>query len=337
MQQLDEPKMLFIDLFCGAGGFTEGAERARLCEKKVAKVIACVNHDANAIASHTQNHQHCLHFTEDIRTLELTPLVSVARYARKEYPGAKLFMWASLECTEYSKAKGGLARDADSRTLADHLPRYMDAINFDGIFIENVEEFMSGGPMRIKPKAFHKTYTELTIIKDKKKGYDKYGYEPIPERRGEYYRAWVETMKSYGYNFEYKILNAADYGAHTSRKRYFAVFARPDIPITWPVQTHTKNPKPGSGLEKWKAVKEVLDFADEGESIFTRKKPLSDRTMERVYAGLIKFVAKGEKEWKKKQKFLVINGNGHGRPYKDLARSQTTSPIQIKQLILSVV
>ncbi len=38
----------------------------------------------------------------------------------------------------------------------------------------------------------------------------------------------------------------------------------------------------------------MLDFTDRGESIFGRKKPLVDATLERIYAGLIKFVAGGK-------------------------------------------
>jgi DNA (cytosine-5)-methyltransferase 1 len=41
----------------------------------------------------------------------------------------------------------------------------------------------------------------------------------------------------------------------------------------------------------------VLNFSDEGESIFDRKKPLVDATLERIYAGLIKFVAGGKREF----------------------------------------
>ena len=48
-----------------------------------------------------------------------------------------------------------------------------------------------------------------------------------------------------------------------------------------------------SKLEKWKPVKEVLDFSDEGTTIF-REKTLVERTLERIYAGLIKFVAGGK-------------------------------------------
>ena len=48
-----------------------------------------------------------------------------------------------------------------------------------------------------------------------------------------------------------------------------------------------------SRLEKWKPVKDVLDFSDEGTTIF-REKPLAEKTLERIYNGLIKFVAGGK-------------------------------------------
>ena len=137
--------LLYIDLFCGAGGTSTGVESARIDGKQCAKVIACVNHDANAIASHAANHPDALHFTEDIRTLELSPLIEHLAKCKAQYPGAAVVLWASLECTNFSKAKGGQPRDADSRTLAEHLFRYIEAICPDYIQIENVEEFMSWG------------------------------------------------------------------------------------------------------------------------------------------------------------------------------------------------
>lgn len=118
-------KLLYIDLFCGAGGTSTGVEKATFHGEKCAKVIACVNHDANAIASHAANHPDAVHFTEDIRTLELSPLVAHTERMRILHPDAHLVLWASLECTNFSKAKGGMPRDADSRTLAEHLFRYI--------------------------------------------------------------------------------------------------------------------------------------------------------------------------------------------------------------------
>lgn len=44
-------ELLYIDLFCGAGGTSTGVERACLDGRMCARVIACVNHDANAILS----------------------------------------------------------------------------------------------------------------------------------------------------------------------------------------------------------------------------------------------------------------------------------------------
>lgn len=268
---IDMIKLLYIDLFCGAGGTSTGVENARYADEQCAKVVACVNHDANAIASHAANHPDALHFTEDIRTLELSPLVAHVERMKKIYPDALVVLWASLECTNFSKAKGGQPRDADSRTLAEHLFRYIEDIDPDYIQIENVEEFMSWGDM------------------------DEKGH-PISKDKGRCYEKWKRNVRKYGYDFDWRILNAADYGAYTTRKRFFGIFAKRGLPIVFPEPTHCKDGKNDmfGRLEKWKPVKDVLDFSDEGESIFCRKKPLAEKTLERIYAGLIKFVAGGK-------------------------------------------
>ena len=285
----DMIKLLYIDLFCGAGGTSTGVENARYADEQCAKVVACVNHDANAIASHAANHPDALHFTEDIRTLELSPLVAHVERMKKIYPDALVVLWASLECTNFSKAKGGQPRDADSRTLAEHLFRYIEDIDPDYIQIENVEEFMSWGDM------------------------DENG-KPISKDKGRCYEKWKRNVRKYGYDFDWRILNAANYGAYTTRKRYFGIFAKRGLPIVFPEPTHCKDGKTDmmGRLEKWNAVKEVLDFTDEGDSIFCRKKPLAEKTLERIYAGLIKFVAGG------KDAFIVkynsMNRNGKYQP-----------------------
>lgn len=52
--------LLYIDLFCGAGGVTTG-----ISQVPGVHVVACVNHDADAIASHAANHPRTLHYTEN--------------------------------------------------------------------------------------------------------------------------------------------------------------------------------------------------------------------------------------------------------------------------------
>ena len=281
-------KLLYIDLFCGAGGTSTGVENARYEGRQCAKVIGCVNHDANAIASHAANHPDAMHFTEDIRTLELSPLIAHIAKMRKLYPDAFVVLWASLECTNFSKAKGGQPRDADSRTLAEHLFRYIEAINPDYIQIENVEEFMSWGDL------------------------DENG-KPISKDAGRLYQQWVANVCGYGYRFVHRILNSADYGAYTSRRRFFGIFAKGSLPIVFPEPTHSKEGAAGlfGRLHRWKPVREVLDFSDEGESIFGRIKPLVDATLARIYAGLIKFVAGGKEAFMVKWNSMSRAGKYH--------------------------
>lgn len=134
--------LLYIDLFCGAGGVTTG-----ISQVPGVHVVACVNHDADAIASHAANHPRTLHYTEDIRTLDTAPMVSRLETMRARYPWAKTVLWASCECTNFSRAKGGKPRDPDSRSLAEHLYRYIEALEPDYIQIENVTEFLEWGPL----------------------------------------------------------------------------------------------------------------------------------------------------------------------------------------------
>jgi len=159
-----------------------------------------------------------------------------------------------------------LPRDADSRTLAEHLYRYIQALNPDFIYIENVREFMGWGPL------------------------DESG-KPVNRLKGCDYERWVNEIVLMGYAYDYRLLNSADFGAYTSRLRYFGQFAKLEVSdcISWPVPTHAKGGT--NNLKPYKAVKEVLDLADVGSSIFNRKKPLVDNTLRRIYAGLEKFVA----------------------------------------------
>lgn len=315
------PEFLFIDLFCGAGGTTTGIVQAmNEGGEEIAKVIACVNHDHKAILSHWANHPEVKHFEEDIRNLDLTELVQLVKHYRSLYPNAKVILWASLECTNFSKAKGGLARDADSRTLAYSLYKIWDAsiVNEDGsmgdfidgdsylqlidpdyLEIENVVEFKEWGPLRVKIKDGEPVY-----IKNKH-GETVLGYEPIPELKGTFYNAWVEDIKAFGYNTEWRELNSADFGARTSRNRLFGIFAKEGLPIAWPEPTHNKSGK--NGLPKWLPVRPLIDFTDEGYSIFYRgsnmsipkrqRQDLSEKTLERIYAGCIKHIAGGDKDF----------------------------------------
>jgi len=151
------------------------------------------------------------------------------------------------------------------------------------LFIENVTEFMAWGPLDDNGK-------------------------PISMKNGLDYQKWVANVKRFGYNFDYRIFNSADFGAYTSRKRYFAQFVKPKYQMAWPHPTHAKRVHKTdlfkNNLKPWKPVKEVLDLHVHGESIFSRKRKkcgsamnLSDKTYMRIYMGLIKFVAGGKENF----------------------------------------
>ncbi len=272
MQDPLSVEFIVLDLFCGGGGVSTGFYKALISGGRAAVIMACVNHDPKAIKSHWMNYPEVVHFEEDIKTVAMQPLVDLLNIYRNLYPNAKFILWASLECTNFSKAKGGQPREADSRTLAEHLDRYILALDPDYVQIENVVEFQSWGPLDDKGK-------------------------PVSRKSGSDSLKWCQYIDSLGYRNEWKEMNSADFGAYTSRNRLFGCFAKDGLPIVWPETTHTK--KPGiDGMfgiqQKWKAVKEVLDFDDEGMSIFNRKKPLVDASLERIEAGLIKFIAGGK-------------------------------------------
>lgn len=264
-----------IDLFCGAGGTTTGIH---LSGK--AKVIACINHDETAIKSHAANYPDCNHYIEDIR------LFNVAALQKCD------IITMSAECTHFSIAKGGESRNADSRTLSEELYRYIAHCEPKAVIVENVKEFLS--------------WSDLVQKTDKKGNLVcKPNGEPymIPDtdnnKRGSKYLEWVKTIKAMGYEYQSRVLNSADFGAYTSRVRYFGIFVKKgcEIKIKFPQPTHAKQVPKGSHIHQWKAVKDLLDFSDKGKSIFNREKPLCEKTLKRIYAGLQKFVPISQKEW----------------------------------------
>ena len=221
------------------------------------QVDIAINHDPQAILMHKTNHLKTLHLTEDIFKVDLQKYVKGKRVA---------LMWASPDCTSHSKAKGGQPRNSGLRILPWAVYKHAKSILPDVIIMENVEEIQQWGPL------------------------DESGH-PIKERLGEEYKRFITAMKSLGYIFESRELVAADYGAPTTRKRWYAIFRRDGRSIVWPDPTHSKTG--ANGLKKWRPVAEVLDFTNLGKSIFGRKKPLADNTLRRIARGIEKFVVNG--------------------------------------------
>lgn len=240
---------LIIDLFAGGGGASTGIELYTGRHVDIA-----VNHDPEAIRLHATNHPDTLHLTEDIFEVDLQKYVKGRHVA---------LMWASPDCTQFSKAKGGKPREKGQRVLPWAVHKHAEALKPDVIIMENVEEIQQWGPL------------------------DAAGH-PIKEHAGEDYRKFITAMISLGYVFDSRELVAADYGAPTTRKRWYAIFRRDGKPVVWPEKTHSKGGV--NGLKQWEPIYKYLDLQDFGKSIFGRKKPLAKNTMNRIARGLDKFV-----------------------------------------------
>lgn len=241
-------KVTFGDLFAGGGGVTTGAMSIQ-----GVNVLWALNHDEMSIKIHEANHPETRHYHEDIRKQDEHELDPVD------------ILWASLECTNYSNAKGGLPRDADSRTLAWELPRYINHCRPSVIIIENVREFLAWGPL------------------------DENG-RPVNREKGEDFLTWVQHIQAMGYvNVDWRVLNAADYGAHTRRERLFIIFAKSGIQVRWKRATHCQSENNIAGLPRWRPVRECIDLNNHGKSIFGRKRPLAENTLRRIAIGIRKF------------------------------------------------
>ncbi len=214
-------------------------------------VDIAINHDPEAIAVHKANHPETRHFLEDVWAVD--PLEACA--------GRPVGLaWFSPDCTHFSRAKGSKPREQGIRGLAWVVIRWAKAVAPRVIVLENVEEFQTWGPL------------------------DAEGY-PIPGRSGETYREWLGELTALGYAVEVQSLVAADYGAPTTRKRLFLVARRDGRAPAFPEPSH------GTGRpEAWRPAAEIIDWSLPCPSIFERKRPLAEATLQRIARGIQRYV-----------------------------------------------
>ena len=122
----EEQSLRFGDLFAGGGGVSTGA----LAVPGV-NVVWALNHSKVAIECHAKNHPETKHYQADIRTQDVSELEEVD------------VLWASTECTQHSKAKGGADKEIGSYTLGWEILRYIHHCRPSVIHIENVIEILA--------------------------------------------------------------------------------------------------------------------------------------------------------------------------------------------------
>lgn len=285
---------LVVDNFAGGGGASTGIAQAIGRSVDIA-----INHDAAAIAMHRTNHPDTKHFCESVWDV-------VPRQVTRGQPVG--LCWLSPDCTHFSKAKGSKPVSKKIRGLAWVAVRWAATVKPRVIMLENVEEFVTWGPLIAKRD--EKTGRLLKKVYGKDADGDKTcdivvaapGEEvpsevrvmhPDPKRKGKEFRAFVNALKRHGYHVEWRELRACDYGAPTIRKRLFLIARRDGRPIVWPSPTHgdPKSEAVRSGqLKPWRTAAEIIDWSIPCPSIFERERPLAENTLRRIARGIQRFV-----------------------------------------------
>lgn len=248
------PHELIIDNFAGGGGTSTGLEQAFGRPVDIA-----INHDPKALAMHRINHPETKHYCESVWDVDPSEIT------RNQPVG---LVWLSPDCKHFSKAKGGKPVEKKIRGLAWIALRWAAKTRPRVIMLENVEEFKTWG----------------RVGEDGK---------PCPKHKGETFRSFVKALRYQGYDVQWRVMRACDYGTPTIRKRFFLIARKDGVPIVWPAVTHgdPDSIQVQKGfLKPWRTAAECIDWSIPCPSIFERKKFLADATSRRVATGLVRHV-----------------------------------------------
>lgn len=275
------PGELIVDNFAGGGGASTGMELGLNRHVDIA-----INHDKDAIDMHRLNHPETKHYCESV--WDVDPIEACQ--------GRNVGLaWFSPDCKHFSKAKGGKPVNKNIRGLAWVAVRWAALVNVRVMMLENVEEFLTWGPIGEdgKPCKNRKGETFAAFVDALTTGLPSYhpAIEDIKEALGEHF-SLNDIEKGLGYQVEWKVLKACDYGTPTIRKRLFLIARNDGVAISWPKATH------GDGLIPYKTAADIIDWSIPVRSIFNRKRELAENTMKRIAKGLEKYVIQCDQPFK---------------------------------------
>lgn len=245
------------DLFCGAGGTSTGLVQAAAALGLDIELLA-INHDETAVETHAANHPEANHLCASLDRIDPNTAIKRRRLD---------LLVASPECTHHSSARGGKPRNEQSRASAWHVLHWCERLRVENVLIENVPEFRTWGPLGANGK-------------------------PLKRRKGETFRAFFRALESLGYRVEMRVLNCADFGDATTRRRLFIVATRGGRRPTWPDASHQESAcgdLSGGGLGAWRPARDVIDWRLPSRSIFGRERPLATKTVARIAEGLRRY------------------------------------------------
>lgn len=293
---------IFVDNFAGGGGASTGIEMAIGRSVDIA-----INHDPDAIAMHKANHPNSRHYCEDV--WQVDPVEACA--------GRPVALaWFSPDCKHFSRAKGGKPVDKNIRGLAWVAIRWAYMVRPKVIMLENVPEIRTWGPLGDDGKPIKERSGETFM------GFILALTSGIPASHHAY-REMCDALKisptsdmaealqrGLGYKVQYRTLKSCDYGAPTTRTRFYIVARCDERPIVWPEATH--GPKNSASVKcgrkkPYHTAAECIDWSIPAQSIFERKKPLAENTLRRIARGIQKFVIDNPEPF-----IVTVNHSGNG-------------------------
>lgn len=269
-----------IDFFCGAGGSSTGLVNAGL------RVVGAANHWKLAIETHNTNHPTTEHYLDDLQS------------AHPSWYPRTTIAWFSPECTNHSLAKGKKRKGIGQLDLWGESQ------------VDPAEE-RSRATMRevVEFTEYHRY--EIIIVEN-----------VVDIRHWQHYDSWLQAMLNLGYDHKVLYLNAQFFNVPQSRDRFYAVFWKrgnrapnldfrpmancPKHDMVYAIQAWKKAKQwgrygkrrqyiyccPQCGIEVmpgYRPAADIIDWSLPSEKIGERQKPLKEKTLQRVLAGLKKF------------------------------------------------
>ena len=192
-----------VDLFSGAGGFTQGFMQAGY------NVLLAVDIDEYAARIHVKNHPDVPFIHGDLTDPEIKSKVQQIIGLRKVdvlVGGPPCQGFSIFGHRRFINSRNFNPSEDDRNNLVDVFWQYVELLEPDWVIMENVPGF-----------------TSLS--------------------EGYYFNRAKETAKNLGYRVEHNILNAADYGVPQIRHRFIFIATKTDYIIPWPKPKFFENPK----------------------------------------------------------------------------------------------
>jgi DNA (cytosine-5)-methyltransferase 1 len=277
------------DLFCGAGGSSQGAVSIAGVSARIA-----ANHWDRAIETHALNHPGADHVRADISNTD-------PRY----FPTTEL-LWASPSCTNHSQAQGR-KRDAQPDLFGDNLPpeaaersratmwdvvRCAEYHQYLGVVVENVVDVTSWAPFQAWKMAMTSIGYNVQLVYLNSMHAQVYG-PGAPQSRDRFYAVCTRTGVALPdvSRAVSPMAVCAECGPVQARQTFKRVDRTPWGKYRSQYVYRCPNAACRHSIVEpsYRPAADIIDWSLRGTRIGDRTRPLAKKTLERIQAGMARY------------------------------------------------